>query len=116
MAKNGQILIIGAIGLAAVYLITRKQSIPPSYTPPAQLPSPQQQQQQLLTWAQNQSAGSTIIDIVKNMDWSGIADMWGKIFGSGSSNSSSDYSGGGYDSPNNPYQSYDPYGSGEIYV
>jgi len=116
-SNTGQIVLIGAIGLAAVYLLTRRQtSTPLPYYPtqPTQ-PTQQTQTQQLLNWAKTQSAATTITNIIAGLDWSGIADMWGKIFGS---DSSSDYSGGGTDVPYNPYPEYDPYntGNGEYWV
>lgn len=114
MASNtGQIVIIGAIGLAAVYMLTKSKPTP--QTPITPSPSTiQQQQQQLLQWAQTQNAASTITSIIKNLDWNGIVDMFGKIFGS---SSGSDYSGGGTDNPVNPYPQYDPYYTGgEIWV
>lgn len=117
MAKSntGQIVIIGAIGLAAVYLLTRRNTTT-TQTPLPYAPPPQTQQQQLLQWANTQSAASTIANIIKGLDWSGIADMWTKIFGGGSGNQ--DYSGGGTDVPHNPYQDLDPYNynDGDIYV
>lgn len=122
MANNtGQIVLIGAIGLAAVYLLTRRQTstqLPYYPYPQQQQPQTTTQTQQLLQWAQTQPAVSTITSIINNLDWQGIADMWGKIFG-GSGSSSSDYSGGGTDTPYNPYQDLDPWyygGSGEIWV
>lgn len=116
MAKSntGQIVIIGAIGLAAVYLLTRRgQTTSPPL--PYSAPTTQQQQQQLLQWANTQSAATTIANIIGGLDWQGIADMWGKIFG-GSNHE--DYSGGGTDSTTNPYQEYDPYNynNGEYWV
>lgn len=124
MASNtGQLVILGAIGLAAVYLLTKRQtSTPAPYYPYPGTQYPQQQTQQtqtqqLLQWAQTQASGSTIMNVISNLDWQGIADLWGKVFGSGGS-SSQDYSGGGSDSPYNPYSDLDPwnYGSGEIWV
>lgn len=122
MASNtGQLVILGAIGLAAVYLITRQKSTaatPYPYPYPQQpQPTTQTQTQQLLQWAQTQASSSTIANVIGNLDWQGIADLWGKIFGSGGS-SSQDYSGGGTDVPYNPYSDLDPwnYNSGEIWV
>lgn len=116
MANNtGQIILIGAIGLAAVYLIANKPQSP-YYPQQPTVPQTQTQQQQLLNWANTQSPSTiqTITNIIKGLDWQGIADMWSKIFGSGSS--SGDYSGGGTDVPYNPYPEYDPYNDGGIWA
>lgn len=123
MANNtGQIVLIGAIGLAAVYLLTRRQPSSPAPYPyqqyPTQYPTQsttQSQTQQLLQWAQTQASGSTIANVITGLDWQGIADLWGKIFGS--SGTSNTYSGGGTDTPYNPYPEYNPYDTGgEIWV
>jgi len=109
-SNNGQLIILGAIGLAAVYLLTKRQSTNtgstyyPTQPPPTTTTT---QQNQLLQWAQTQASATTITNIIKSLDWAGIADMWSKLFGSGSS--SQDYSGGGTDVPDNPYSEYDPY-------
>lgn len=117
--NTGQIVLIGAIGLAAVYLLTRRQtSTPAPYYPypGQQIPTQtttQTQTQQLLDWAKTQVSGSTITNVISNLDWQGIADLWGKIFGSGGSSSGSGtYSGGGTDTIDNPYPEYDPYYTG----
>jgi len=111
-SNTGQLIILGAMGLAAVYLLTRNHSTNQgSNYYPTQQPPPTtttNQQNQLLQWAQTQASATTIANIIKGLDWSGIADMWGKIFGS-SGSSSGDYSGGGTDVPDNPYSEYDPY-------
>ncbi len=107
-SDTGQLVLIGAIGLAAVYLLTRRQTAAPPQSPtqPATTTT-QQQQQQLMNWAQTQSSATTISKIISGLDWQGISDMWSKIFGSSSSSPS--YSGGGTDDIVNPYESYDPY-------
>lgn len=117
-SNTGQLILLGAIGLGAVYLLTRNRSTNQGTTYYPQQPPPStttQQQNQLLAWAQTQASATTIMNIIKNLDWSGIADMWGKIFGS---SGSQDYSGGGTDVPYNPYSEYDPYNynDGEILV
>jgi predicted metalloprotease len=115
-SNTGELVLFGALILGGIYMLTRNRSTTTSPSMPTQ-PTVQQQTQQLQQWAQTQSAGSTILNIIKSLDFNQISDMWSKIFGS-SGSSTGDYSGGGTDVPYNPYPEYDPYNSndGSIYA